>query len=109
MDQATKQNVVANADKIYRHFKDKTFPEYLDKNKWWSTVFIFRSLEILECIQEQSLTAYEIGYLLGLSPQTIFQYIGAMIEGGIPIDKEPGPILARTGRPETVFSIEEPQ
>ena len=109
MDQTTKQSVVENSNEIFRYFKTKTFPEYLDKNKWGSTVFIFRSLEILECIQQQPLTAYEAGYLLDLSPQTIFQYIGAMIEGGIPINKEPGPVLARTGRPETVFSIEEPQ
>lgn len=96
----TKLRVQEAAGEVMRHFITGTEPEYSRE-----TIVIQRSIEICRVIAEKPRTAYEIAEILELHPNTVFSYLGGLEDGGFPIQRAPGPVTERTGRPETMFSI----
>lgn len=100
MDANTKLKVEEYVPRIRKHLLLGTEPKESRE-----TIVIRRGLEICKAIVERPQTAYELAKALNLSPQTIFQYMGGMENGGLPVKRSPGLVNARTGRPETIFSI----
>ena len=99
MFQETKLRVKEAAGEVMHYFICGTKPE--DSRE---TIVIRRSIEICKAISAQPRTAYELAESLDLSPQNVFQYLGGLEAGGLPIKRIPGPVEDRTGRPETMFS-----
>lgn len=104
MEARTKQRIVGNAAEIFRHVEAGTYPEY-SKKRGASTVAFYQAIDILNLIKEKPMTAYEIAPLIRRNSQSVFQYLGAMEEGGIPIKRKQETVVGRTGRPETIFSL----
>ena len=102
MNKETKLRIEENSAEILRHVENGTMPEYSQK-RGDSTVAMYQAIEILKQIKNNSMTAYQIAEALRISSQTVFQYIGAMEEGGIAIKRNQADVIKRTGRPETIF------
>lgn len=97
--------------RIYYRIEDlalliERFRQLEDKEQeWLRELFkgdrsIISCLEILDEIENKSLTYYELANIMGCSPETIKQKLNAMISGGISISESPGKFKApRGGRP----------
>lgn len=100
MDGKSKIRLEESAPEVLRHLTIGSNPE-----ESVETISIRRALRIVRAIQKRPRTARELGQALELSPHTIFEYLGALEAEGFPLQRSPGPVEQRTGRPETIFSI----
>lgn len=98
--------------RIYYRIEDlalliERFRQLEDKDQeWLRELFkgdrsIISCLEILDEIENKSLTYYELANIMGCSPETIKQKLNAMISGGIAINEGKGGKFKapRGGRP----------
>lgn len=101
MDSQTKNYLTENAQSLFRDYLEKIPPGSDDKPS------LHRAYELLQLLELGPNSASALATYLNLSAHTVFEYMGVLESSGVPIARMNRNNQKATGRPITVFYLED--